>query len=86
MIRDCPGVERVDIPLTMYLGPEAILLAVDVEFAEELDSGALAEAIDGIEAVVRKKYPAVSRIYIEAQKVGSAVASSSVPSQTGHRL
>jgi hypothetical protein len=58
----------------MYFGPEKILLAIDVEFNLDLSSRGLAETIDHIEESVRQKFPGVSRIYIEAQAIGSAAA------------
>jgi len=82
IVQDVRGVKRASRPLTMYFGPDSILLAIDVEFAPELDFSSLARIIDEIEAGVRQQFPKVSRIYIEAEAFGSAAASAGIPAST----
>ncbi len=52
--------------MTMHLGPEEVLLAVDVDFAERLSSNDVEAATAEIEAAIRAALPAIKRIYIEA--------------------
>jgi cation diffusion facilitator family transporter len=68
--RACRGVSEVDRPLTLYFGPEFILVALDVGFSPDLNSRDLAAVVDHIESAVRHKYPNVGRIYIEAASLG----------------
>jgi cation diffusion facilitator family transporter len=68
--RSCGGVSEVDRPLTLYFGPEFILVALDVGFSPDLNSRDLATVVDRIESAVREKYPNVRRIYIEAASLG----------------
>ncbi|MBN2497633.1 MAG: cation diffusion facilitator family transporter [Deltaproteobacteria bacterium] len=54
---------------TMHLAPSRILVTMDVQFIDGLDTDALEEAIDRIEAAIRKAVPAAESIYIEADRV-----------------
>lgn len=62
-----PAVDRVGDLLTMQLGPDQVLLNVDIQFRGQLDLPALESAIDRIEARIRKEQPSVQRIFIEAE-------------------
>ena len=55
--------------ITMHLGPEEVLLAVDVDFAERLNSNAVEAATAEIEAAIRAALPEITRIYIEAVRL-----------------
>jgi cation diffusion facilitator family transporter len=56
-------------PLTMYLGPEEVLLALDVEFRPEAEGEAIQQAVLRIERAIRQRYPEVRRIYVEAHRI-----------------
>jgi cation diffusion facilitator family transporter len=62
-----PAVEAVGDLLTMQLGPEQVLLTVDIQFRKGLDLPTLESAIDRIEAKIRKAEPMIQRIFIEAE-------------------
>lgn len=62
-----PGVERVGRPLTMYFGPQQILLNLDVQFRDQLSAAETAAVVDRIEQVIRREYPQIKRIFIEAE-------------------
>ncbi len=68
---DCEGIRSVADPLTMHMGPNDIIVNLEVEFDPGLDTESLERTIDTLEARIRRKYPDVSRIYIEADGLRS---------------
>jgi len=63
-----PKVNSASLPLTMYFGPENILLTMDIQFERELDSDAIVRTIKQIEENIRSRYAPIRRIYIEARQ------------------
>ena len=66
------------MPLTMYLGPEEVLLALDVEFRAAAEGEAIQQAVNRIERAIRARYPEIKRIYIEAHRITEALQSRSI--------
>jgi cation diffusion facilitator family transporter len=62
-----PAVEQVGDLLTMQLGPEQVLLTVNIQFRRGLSLTQLEEAIERIEARIRREEPTIERIFIEAE-------------------
>jgi cation diffusion facilitator family transporter len=60
-------VEDTGEAFTMHVGPDAILVALDVRFASELSADDVARAVDDIEADIRRMDSRVERIFVEAQ-------------------
>jgi cation diffusion facilitator family transporter len=54
-------------PLTMHLGPEDVLLNLDVHFRNDLPAEAVVESVDRLEHSIRSKYKEIRRIFIEAE-------------------
>jgi len=69
ILRQDPAVEQVGDLLTMQLGPEQVLLNVDIRFRGGLDVRHLESAIDRIEKQIRDKEPSIERIFIEADSL-----------------
>ena len=69
-----PSVHRAGWPLTMHLGPDDVLLALDAEFKSGVATEEVARAINRIEATVRERFPEVGRIYIESRRVTASEA------------
>ena len=67
IIRADPAVEEVGDLLTMQLGPEQVLLTVNIQFRRKLPLEQLESAIERIEARIRREQPSVQRIFIEAE-------------------
>jgi len=63
------AVVRAGGPLTMYFGPHTILLALDVQFHQGLSGSEVTAAMDRLEKNIRAEYPAIQRIFIEAESL-----------------
>ena len=62
-------VEELLEVLTLHLGPEEILVNLNVNFADGLDTDRLEIAVDEIESRIRLAVPAATRIFIEAESL-----------------
>ena len=54
-------------PLSMYFGPDDVLVTLDVQFDGGADAASVANAVSDIESDIRKRYPRIRRIYIEGR-------------------
>lgn len=62
-----PSVERSGEPLSSYLGPETVVMNLEIRFRRDLHTGAIEQAIDRIQKNIREKHPHVKRIFIAAE-------------------
>jgi cation diffusion facilitator family transporter len=62
-----PDVEMVMDILTMQLGPEEVLLAMDVNFKNHLVANDIQSATDRLEDMIRKEFPDIKKIFIRAE-------------------
>ena len=69
LARAQPDVVRVRPPLTMYLGPADVVLALDVEFAAHLTAEQVERAIDHLQEAIRAAHPEMKRIFVEAKSL-----------------
>lgn len=56
-------------PLAMHLGPEDVLLNLDVQFRPELSADEMIDSVDRLERGIRSRFPEVPRIFIEAERL-----------------
>ena len=70
--RAAPQVREIRSPLTMYLGPNDVIMALDVDFADDLSSTQVAAAVEHLQDAIRKEHPEVQRIFIEAKNLVQA--------------
>jgi len=56
-------------PLSLYFGPNEVLVNLDVHFIDGLSSDEIEETVDQIETLIKAEVPQVNRIYIEAETI-----------------
>jgi divalent metal cation (Fe/Co/Zn/Cd) transporter len=62
---------RIGEPMTMQLGPDEILLNIDVDFRQDLTVRELRDAVNRLESNIRRAHPSVTHIFLEARALGS---------------
>jgi cation diffusion facilitator family transporter len=67
-------VTGLGVVLTMHLGPDDVLLNIEVQFTPGLPAEAIHEAVLRIEERITERYPEVSRIFIEVKALRPAAA------------
>ncbi len=60
-------VRAVGSILSMYIGPDEVLLTLDVEFDPQVTANDIAQGVNRIEHEIRERYPKIRRIYLEAR-------------------
>lgn len=80
-----PGVRSAAWPLSMYIGPDEVLLTFDIGFDPAASAADAAAAICTLEQEIRTRYPMIKRIYIEVTAPGGAPPHAATPTtaQTG---
>ncbi len=73
-----PHVEHARPPLSMYMGRDEVLLAMDVEFDGDASADEVAQTVEAIELEIGARYPRINRIYIEARR-GQALSAETSP-------
>jgi cation diffusion facilitator family transporter len=59
--------------LTMHMGPEYILANISVDFRDSITAAGIEATISEIEARIREAFPAVKRVFIEAEAPGAGI-------------
>jgi cation diffusion facilitator family transporter len=67
-------VTGLGVVLTMHLGPDDVLLNIEVQFTPGLRAEAIHEAVLRIEERISERYPEVTRIFIEVKALRPAAA------------
>jgi cation diffusion facilitator family transporter len=67
IVLEDPAVTGLGVVLTMHLGPDDVLLNIEVKFTQGLAAEAIHEAVHRIERRINEPYPEVSRIFIEVE-------------------
>ena len=61
-----PGVRDVGRVLSMYVGPDDVLVTMDLDFDAGTDAAQAALAITAVERQVRARFPMIRRLFIES--------------------
>lgn len=61
------GIKAINEMLTMHLGPRDVLLNLSLDFTDALSSGDVEKSISQMEMEIKKQFPEISRVFIEAQ-------------------
>ncbi|WP_158742823.1 cation diffusion facilitator family transporter [Acidisphaera sp. L21] len=62
-----PGVMSANDVLTMHFGPNDVLVALSLDFADHLSAGHVEGAVSQIERRIKAAHPEVSRVFVEMQ-------------------
>jgi cation diffusion facilitator family transporter len=65
ILKTQPEISSIAPPLTMQVGPENVLLAINVRFTEQAKRH-IGAVIERIEAAIRRNHPEITHIFIEA--------------------
>jgi cation diffusion facilitator family transporter len=60
-----PNIIKVDDPLSMFLGPEEIVLVLNATFTNELTTAEISTTIERVKKKISKQYPYFKRILIQ---------------------
>ncbi len=72
IVKSDVAVSAAEPPITLHLGPEDILLALNIEFENSLSADEIELAVRRIEKTIRANHTDVKRIFIEAASVVSS--------------
>lgn len=67
LVTDTPHVDALNELRTMHMGPDDILLALSIDFENEISVGNVEDAIYELEKQIKEEFPAVKRLFIEVQ-------------------
>ncbi|MEJ8475955.1 cation diffusion facilitator family transporter [Roseibium algae] len=67
IVSAAPSVQSLNEIRTLHRGPQDILLALSVDFEDELKVGAVEDAIYALEVAIKRQFPDVKRLFIEVQ-------------------
>lgn len=77
-----PNITAHKRPLSLYFGPQEVLLNLDVHFMKNLTSDEIEVTVDRIEANIKKELPTVNRIFIEAETIKSTKKNQKPPTDS----
>ncbi len=69
-----PGVVGLNDLRTMHFGPTEILVAISLDFQDDLSAAEVESTVARLEHRIRAAYPQAGRIYVEAQSLASHAA------------
>lgn len=67
LVGEVEGVDKLNEIRTLHLGAHEVLLAVSIDFKNNIRVGKLENTIYKLELAIKEKYPIIRRLYIEVQ-------------------
>jgi cation diffusion facilitator family transporter len=61
-----PAVERVEKLSTLYLGPEDVVLVIELRFHAGMHMGEVRQAIERLKQAIQQRYPRIRRIFLDS--------------------
>jgi cation diffusion facilitator family transporter len=62
-----PGVEAINSVLTLHMGPEFILVNLNLDFADDLPAADLERTVADLTAAIKRDWPRVRKVCVEAE-------------------
>ncbi|MCH5374026.1 MAG: cation diffusion facilitator family transporter [Planctomycetes bacterium] len=69
------GVRRVNELRTMHMGPNDVLVAISLDFADQMPAGEVEKVISGLEVDIKTEFPDIRRVFAEIQSAEGHAAS-----------
>ena len=67
LVDEVDGIDRLNEIRTLHLGPNEVLLALSIDFKNNIRVGKLENTIYKLELAIKEQFPMVRRLYIEVQ-------------------
>jgi cation diffusion facilitator family transporter len=78
------GVENVGRLLSLYLGPQDVLLTIEIRFRSEMSTADIRDAVARLKQAIQGRYSRIRRIYFDA--IAFDAATEETPATTGVAL
>ena len=65
-----PSIERVDKLLTLYLGPDEVMLAIELRFRAGTKIEEVRRSLARLRRAIRDRYPRIRRIFVDTAAIG----------------
>ena len=82
IVLEDPAVTGLGVVLTMHLGPDDVLLNIEVKFTPGLPAEEIHDAVHRIEERINEPFPEVSRIFIEVEALSGGAGRASSTGDT----
>ncbi len=69
-----PSVMSCGRILTMYVGPDSLLVTIDATFQPDVSAYTVLRAVDNIENRLKTRWPQITQVFIEAESLRNVVA------------
>jgi len=67
IVAAAPSVKSINELRTMHMGPEDVLMALSLDFHDDLTAGNVEDAIYILEMAIKQRFPVIKRVFIEVQ-------------------
>jgi len=68
------AIERARLLFTVHLAPHQIIVALSLEFRDDLDATGIEQTVRSIEIAIQQRHPEVIAIFVKPQAIGAASA------------